>query len=70
MLGISVPGVKSRVQRGRAKLRRMFGECCQLELDVRRRVVSYHCRAGGDPADVSRFACATGANAWREKGRP
>lgn len=46
MLGISVPGVKSRVQRGRAKLRDMFDACCRLELDVRNRVVDYQCRSG------------------------
>jgi len=50
MLGLSVPGVKSRVQRGRRKLRDMFDECCQLELDARRRVVGYQCRPGKGPA--------------------
>jgi RNA polymerase sigma-70 factor (ECF subfamily) len=49
MLGISIPGVKSRVQRGRAKLREMFDQCCQLELDARCRVVAYQCRPGKDP---------------------
>ena len=49
MLGISLPGVKSRVQRGRAKLRAMFEECCRLELDARNRVVGYECRSDKDP---------------------
>lgn len=49
LFGISVPGVKSRVQRGRAKLRNMLDECCHLEFDVRRRVVGYKCRPGTDP---------------------
>lgn len=44
-IGISVPLMKSRVQRGRAKLRELFEECCRLELDVRRRVVDYECRS-------------------------
>jgi RNA polymerase sigma-70 factor (ECF subfamily) len=44
MLGISIPGVKSRVQRGRAKLRVMFDECCNIELDARRRVTD--CQRG------------------------
>ncbi len=48
MLGLSVPGVKSRVQRGRAKLRGMFAECCRLEFDARRRLVAYQCRPGKD----------------------
>jgi RNA polymerase sigma-70 factor (ECF subfamily) len=51
MLGVSVPGVKSRVQRGRRKLRAMFDECCRLEFDVRRRVVGYECRGGKDAGD-------------------
>jgi RNA polymerase sigma-70 factor (ECF subfamily) len=49
MLGLSVPGAKSRVQRGRRKLRGMFDECCRLEFDARRRVVGYQCRPGRDP---------------------
>jgi len=44
MLSISIPGVKSRVQRGRAKLRVMFDECCNIELDARRRVID--CQRG------------------------
>ncbi len=47
MLSISIPGVKSRVQRGRAKLRAMFESCCQIELDVRNRVTGYQCGSGG-----------------------
>jgi RNA polymerase sigma-70 factor (ECF subfamily) len=44
MLGLSIPGVKSRVQRGRAKLRAMFEACCSIELDARRRVID--CQRG------------------------
>lgn len=32
-LGISLSGVKSRIQRGRAHMRRMFEACCQIERD-------------------------------------
>jgi RNA polymerase sigma-70 factor, ECF subfamily len=39
MLGLSRSGMKSRVQRGRAALRRMFEEACALELDARRKVI-------------------------------
>lgn len=46
MLGVSLPGVKARVQRGRHKLRAMFEACCRLELDVRRRVTAYECAEG------------------------
>jgi RNA polymerase sigma-70 factor (ECF subfamily) len=34
-LGLSVSGVKSRVQRGRAQLRRDLERCCEIALDVR-----------------------------------
>lgn len=43
--GISVAGMKSRVQRGRSKLRELCEECCRLELNLRRRVVDYECRS-------------------------
>lgn len=33
-LNISVSGVKSRVQRGRVKLKELVSSCCQLELDA------------------------------------
>jgi RNA polymerase sigma-70 factor, ECF subfamily len=46
LVGLAVPGMKSRVQRGRAKLRAMFEACCLLELDVRRRVVDSQRRPG------------------------
>jgi RNA polymerase sigma-70 factor (ECF subfamily) len=38
MLGISLSGMKSRVQRGRDRIRRMFEECCELSVDGRGRV--------------------------------
>ena len=38
-LGISVSGAKSRVQRGRALLKRMLLECCQFEFDRRGSVI-------------------------------
>jgi RNA polymerase sigma-70 factor, ECF subfamily len=39
MLGVSVSGMKSRVQRGREKIRQMFEECCEISVDCRGRVV-------------------------------
>lgn len=39
MLGISLSGLKSRVQRGRDKIRHMFEECCRISLDCRGRVI-------------------------------
>lgn len=41
MVGISVSGMKSRVQRGRAQLRRLFDECCEIALDARGKVTDY-----------------------------
>jgi RNA polymerase sigma-70 factor (ECF subfamily) len=39
LLGVSLSGLKSRVQRGRQKMRVMFEECCELSLDCRGRVI-------------------------------
>ena len=35
MVGISISGMKSRVQRGRAQLRALFDRCCEIALDAR-----------------------------------
>ena len=37
-LGLSIPGMKSRVQRGRQQLRKLLEDCCLIELDRRRGV--------------------------------
>jgi RNA polymerase sigma-70 factor (ECF subfamily) len=39
--GVSVSGMKSRVQRGRAQLRALFDACCTIALDARRKVIDY-----------------------------
>ncbi len=39
--GISLSGAKSRVQRGRAMLKEMVLNCCQLEFDRNGQVVDY-----------------------------
>jgi RNA polymerase sigma-70 factor (ECF subfamily) len=41
-LGISLGAFKSRVQRGRGKLKEMFLECCHLEFDRLGKVIDYH----------------------------
>jgi RNA polymerase sigma-70 factor (ECF subfamily) len=51
-LGISLSGAKSRVQRGRERLRAAFVSCCHVELDRAGRVVEWRsrrqgCAAGG-----------------------
>lgn len=45
MVGISVSGMKSRVQRGRAQLRTAIDACCQIALDVRGKVIDVTPRA-------------------------
>ncbi len=45
MVGISVSGMKSRVQRGREQLRRMFDQCCEIALDARGKVTEFTPRA-------------------------
>lgn len=48
-LGLSVPGMKSRVQRGRKQLRMLLEECCVIELDNRKGVVGFEHRRPGSP---------------------
>jgi len=44
MLGTSLSGMKSRVQRGREKIRGMFEQCCEISVDCRGRVVDCEAR--------------------------
>jgi RNA polymerase sigma-70 factor, ECF subfamily len=41
LVGISVSGMKSRVQRGRAQLRELFERCCEIEVDARGKVTEF-----------------------------
>ena len=43
-VGISVSGMKSRVQRGRTLLRESLDDCCNITLDARNRVVGVEAR--------------------------
>jgi RNA polymerase sigma-70 factor (ECF subfamily) len=54
LLGLSHSGMKSRVQRGRAELRRMFERACAIELDARRKVIECQPRACGGCAPPER----------------
>ena len=45
MLGVSLSGMKSRVQRGREKVRSALEDCCHIALDARGRVISCEPRA-------------------------
>lgn len=47
MVGISLSGMKSRVQRGRAMLRQSLEDCCHIALDARGKVLSCEPRPDG-----------------------
>ncbi|MFA9476993.1 sigma-70 family RNA polymerase sigma factor [Phycisphaerales bacterium AB-hyl4] len=42
--GVSLSGMKSRVQRGRTKLREALLACCEIELDGRNQPIDHRCR--------------------------
>ena len=41
LVGISISGMKSRVQRGRAQLRVLLERCCEIALDARGKVTDF-----------------------------
>lgn len=43
-MGLSLSGMKSRVQRGRKQLKQMLDDCCLIELDRRGGVIEYQAR--------------------------
>jgi RNA polymerase sigma-70 factor (ECF subfamily) len=45
-VGLSLSGMKSRVQRARRQLKEVLVQCCEVELDVRGGVTSYRPRRG------------------------
>ncbi len=56
-MGISLSGMKSRVQRGRKQLKQMLDDCCLIERDRRGGVMGYSARAescdcSGEPTRV------------------
>jgi len=65
LLGVSISGVKSRVQRGREKLRNLFEACCELSVDVRGKV--RECEPRGP---LSPSACCSGADVPRSRREP
>ncbi len=56
-LGLSLSGMKSRVQRGRRQLKEMLEACCTIELDRRRGVVDYDLRNQQDSSCRDRPEC-------------
>jgi RNA polymerase sigma-70 factor (ECF subfamily) len=53
LLGLSVPGMKARVQRGRTQLRELLRACCQIELDRRGQITELEPH-GGRPCGCHR----------------
>jgi len=54
-MGLSLSGMKSRIQRGRKLLKQMLDECCQIQLDRRGGVAGYDVRdAGCNPCHGSK----------------
>ncbi len=45
-LGLPLPNLKSRVQRGRGRLKALLLECCRVDLDRRGGIASYEARDG------------------------
>jgi len=60
MLGVSLPAMKSRVQRSRERIREMFEACCEISLDCRGRVV------GCEARDIEQIPedCRAAATSW------
>jgi len=65
MLGVSLSGLKSRVQRGREKIRHMFEECCHVSVDCRGRVIEC------EPRDLEQVPpdCRETAASWPNRPR-
>ncbi len=51
-LGLSLSGAKSRVQRGREKLKTVLHRCCSFELAQRGNILDYERRTAGECCEV------------------
>ena len=61
--GVSISGMKSRVQRARDQLKAMLLGCCEIDVDRRRGVADYHLRepaACGTPNNTSASGSSCG----------
>jgi RNA polymerase sigma-70 factor (ECF subfamily) len=52
--GVSLSGMKSRVQRGRQRLKQMLLDCCQVALDTRNRITACDRRQGASGCGTAR----------------
>jgi RNA polymerase sigma-70 factor (ECF subfamily) len=71
LAGISVSGMKSRVQRGREQLRQMLVRCCAIAVDVRGGVSDFHPRdrEACGASRVSAKPCGAGSCAEPDSSR-
>jgi RNA polymerase sigma-70 factor (ECF subfamily) len=65
-VGVSISGMKSRVQRAREQLKALLVRCCEVDVDRRRGVADFHLRDAGScggsvDAPPSSAGCAVGA---------
>lgn len=51
LMGLSLSGAKSRIQRARAKVMQMYRECCAVQLDRKGRLVDHQPRGCSGPAE-------------------
>jgi RNA polymerase sigma-70 factor (ECF subfamily) len=66
--GVSVSGMKSRVQRGREQLRQMLVRCCEIAVDARGGVSDFHRRSAGgcdDSAGTTAKDCGCGKSSTK-----
>jgi RNA polymerase sigma-70 factor, ECF subfamily len=58
---VSVPGMKSRVQRGRRKLQELLLSCCEVQRDVRGRAMEFDgcATASADDTSTTDSGCGT-----------
>ena len=68
MLGVSLTAMKSRVQRGRQKIREMFEQCCEISVDGRGRVTECQSRAPDEIPEDCRGGGGGGAAPPRGQG--
>ena len=57
-LGLSVSGMKSRVQRARRDLRRLLEQCCVIALDTQGAIADYQPNAGTCGCDGASSGCS------------
>jgi RNA polymerase sigma-70 factor (ECF subfamily) len=67
MLGVSLSGMKSRVQRGRDRIRAMFDQCCDMSVDGRGHVTGCTPRDDNEIPDDCRDAAASWAKRVGER---